>query len=137
MESPATRRRTMQAVRSKDTGPELYVRRLLHGQGYRYRIHRKDLPGCPDLVFARMRKAIFIDGCFWHGHTCSRGRRVPKLNRDYWQRKIARNRARDGKTRGELRRLGWSVLSIWECELRNESKTLRRLTRFLEKLTPE
>ena len=122
----------MQAVRSKDTAPEMYVRRLLHRHGYRYSLHRIDLPGCPDLVFGSRRKVVFVHGCFWHGHGCRRGRRVPKSNTEYWTAKIARNRGRDIKTRKALKTAGWAVLVLWECQLRDESKTLARLTRFLD-----
>ena len=87
MESPEARRRTMQAVKSKNTSIEIRVRRLLYAQGYRYRLHKNELPGCPDLVFTRFRKIIFIHGCFWHGHRCARGKRVPKSNTDYWRPK--------------------------------------------------
>jgi DNA mismatch endonuclease, patch repair protein len=126
------RRRTMQAVRSKDTGPELLVRTLLHSQGYRYRLHRTDLPGKPDLSFPARRKLIFVHGCFWHGHSCPRGARVPKANRSYWVTKIATNRARDRKTRRALLVLGWRSHVVWECELRSEETLLRRLRRFLD-----
>src|ERR1700719_94774 len=107
MESPEVRRRTMQAVKSKNTAPELLVRSLAHRMGYRFRLHRKDLPGKPDLVFPGTRKAIFVHGCFWHGHDCARGARVPKTNRDYWRAKIARNRARDLKTLAVYEAMGW------------------------------
>ena len=122
MESPALRRRTMQAVKSKDTAIEMHVRRLLHAQGYRFRLHGADLPGCPDLVFSRRRKVIFIHGCFWHGHQCARGKRVPKTNTDYWAAKISRNSARDAATRERLRELGWKVSVVWECELAKEHR---------------
>src|SRR4249920_1604267 len=107
MESPEVRRRTMQAVKSKDTAPELLVRSLAHRMGYRFRLHRKDLPGKPDLVFPGRRKAIFVHGCFWHGHDCARGARVPKNNRDYWVTKVGRNVARDERSREALTALGW------------------------------
>jgi DNA mismatch endonuclease, patch repair protein len=131
MESPAIRSRTMRAVKSKDTTPELLVRRLVHGAGYRYRLHRKDLPGCPDLAFGGRRKVIFVNGCFWHGHDCSRGARVPEHNRDYWIAKIARNRARDDVAQASLQAMGWSALVLWECELKDASSLARRLKRFL------
>lgn len=131
MESLAVRRRTMQAVKSKDTAPELTIRRLLHGKGYRYRLHRHDLPGCPDLVFPSRKKVVFVHGCFWHGHNCPRGARIPKSNREYWIKKVGKNRARDSKARQELRVNGWKVLSIWECQLKNMSTTVRRLVGFL------
>lgn len=114
MESPAVRRRTMQAVKDKNTAPEMAVRRLAHAMGYRYRLHQKELPGKPDLVFPSRRKVIFVHGCFWHGHDCRRGARTPKANRDYWQAKIAQNKARDMKAQRALSGAGWGVLTIWE-----------------------
>jgi DNA mismatch endonuclease, patch repair protein len=131
MESPEVRRRTMQAVKSKDTAPELAVRRLAHRMGYRFRLHRKDLPGNPDIVFPRLHKAIFVNGCFWHGHDCARGGRVPKENREYWLKKIERNRERDQQTRVALTESGWKVAVFWECELRDQKQVRRRLTHFL------
>jgi DNA mismatch endonuclease, patch repair protein len=132
MESQAVRRRTMQAVKSKDTVPELVIRRLLHEKGYRYRLHRKNLPGCPDLVFPSRKKVVFIHGCFWHGHNCKRGARLPKSNSEYWINKVAKNRSRDVRTRRQLKRSGWKVCSIWECELKNLSTALKRLVSFLD-----
>lgn len=131
MESPDVRRRTMQAVKSKDTAPEMIVRRLLHARGYRYRLHRRDLPGCPDLVFVSLRKAIFIHGCFWHGHHCARGARVPKTNTSYWTAKIERNRRRGAVAARQLRTDGWSLLVIWECEIKRRTSLIRRLCTFL------
>jgi DNA mismatch endonuclease (patch repair protein) len=133
MESPELRRRTMQAVRSKNTAPELLVRRLLHANGYRYTLHSKKLPGCPDLVFPGRKKVLFIHGCWWHGHDCQRGSRVPKTNVVYWTRKVIRNRNRDANSRKQLEAQGWKVLAIWECELSDESAALMQLTRFLDK----
>ncbi len=121
----------MRAVRSGDTSPELTVRRLLHARGYRYRLHRKDLPGKPDLVFPGRRRVIFIHGCFWHGHDCARGARVPKTNTDYWVEKVERNRARDARAGHLLAEQGWSVLVVWECELRKDLASLERLESFL------
>src|SRR5215467_11698981 len=89
------RSRIMRAVKSRDTKPELIIRSLAHRMGYRFRLYRKDLPGCPDLVFPRLRKVVFVHGCFWHGHDCGRGARIPKANAEYWRSKIARNSARD------------------------------------------
>jgi len=109
----------MQAVKSKDTAPELAVRRLAHGMGYRFRLHHKDLPGTPDLVFPRLHKALFVHGCFWHGHDCARGARVPVQNRAYWTQKIARNRDRDQVAVSALAALGWKVVVLWECEVRD------------------
>lgn len=128
---PEGRRRTMQAVKSKDTRPELAVRRLAHGMGYRFRLHRKDLPGKPDLVFPRLKKVLFVHGCFWHGHHCPRGSRVPIQNRSYWANKIAGNRERDQRTVAELRAKGWQVCILWECELKNTAYAIRRLRQFL------
>jgi len=131
MESPEVRRRTMQAVKSKNTGPELLVRRLLHANGYRYRLHSNKLPGCPDLVFPGRKKALFIHGCWWHGHDCTRGSRIPKTNFDYWTKKVLRNRARDLASQNQLQSEGWGVLALWECELRDDASVLKRLVRFL------
>lgn len=122
----------MRAVKSKDTGPELLVRHLLHAHGYRYRLHSDKLPGCPDLAFTSRKKVIFVNGCFWHGHNCPRGSRVPRTNRVYWTAKIEGNRRRDAKSRQALENAGWSVLELWECQLHDESLLLRRLQKFLE-----
>lgn len=127
---PATRSRVMRAVKSRDTTPEMAVRKAVTALGGRYRLHRKDLPGAPDLAFPGKRKAIFVQGCFWHGHDCARGARVPKTNRAYWTAKIGRNRARDGKTRQTYAEMGWEVLDVWECETRSPELT-RRLAAFL------
>lgn len=130
MEAPEKRRRIMQAVKSSDTSPEMTVRRMLHAEGYRFRLHLNSLPGCPDIVFPSRRKALFINGCFWHGHTCKRGSRVPKTNRPYWEKKIARNRERDSRSLEEIQVLGWRALAIWECEIK--SIDLATLKRFLD-----
>ena len=114
----------MRAVKSRDTGPELAVRRLLTRLAPGYRLCRADLPGRPDIAYGRRKLAIFVHGCFWHGHDCARGARMPKTNRDYWQGKIARNRARDAVNADALAGLGWRVLTIQECELKN-IETLR------------
>ena len=122
----------MQAVKSENTAVEMRVRRLLYAAGYRYRLYRRDLPGCPDLVFSGRRKVIFIHGCFWHGHQCTRGKRIPKTNTDYWTAKISRNRTRDTTTRERLKELGWKVSMVWECELAKDTgAAIRRLSRFL------
>jgi DNA mismatch endonuclease, patch repair protein len=112
----STRSFTMRAVKSRDTKPEMIVRRLLYSMGYRYRLHRKDLPGNPDIVFPGSRKIIQVHGCFWHGHACKRGNRSPKTNTEYWSRKIARNIERDASTEAALHDLGWDVLTVWECQ---------------------
>jgi DNA mismatch endonuclease (patch repair protein) len=125
------RAKTMRAVRSKDTVPELIVRRLLHRAGYRFRLHRRDLAGSPDLVFPGRRKVVFVHGCFWHGHSCKRGARTPQSNQEYWMAKIAKNRARDNKVQCDLTALGWGLLVIWECETWNPENVLCRAREFL------
>lgn len=129
----ALRRRTMQSVRSKDTEPERIVRHLVYQLGYRYRLHRKDLPGKPDLAFVGRHKAIFVHGCFWHGHDCARGAREPKENHTYWVEKISRNRERDQSHLATLAARGWQTLVIWECELKQLDKVRDQLAAFLEK----
>ena len=124
----------MSLVRCKDTKPELLVRRLVHSLGYRYRLHRADLPGKPDMVFPARKKVIFIHGCFWHGHKCRLGR-MPKSSLDYWQNKIAYNKARDQRTLRRLRNLDWKCLTIWECSLHDERRLAVRIKRFLEPLS--
>lgn len=114
-----TRSAIMRSVKSKDTKPEMAVRRFVHSLGYRFRLHRKSLPGNPDLVFPRLRKVVFVNGCFWHGHNCARGSRVPKNNRDYWIAKIARNRERDKLNRKLLLAEGWGIYIAWECQINN------------------
>lgn len=125
------RRRIMQSVRSRHTGPEMTVRRLLHGAGYRYRLHRKDLPGKPDIVFPSRKKAIFVNGCFWHAHGCKIGR-PPKSRKDYWLPKLRDNRKRDAKKAALLRALGWKVLTVWQCQTKNTARTMSKLTAFLD-----
>ncbi|MCI0334161.1 MAG: very short patch repair endonuclease [Planctomycetes bacterium] len=126
------RSRIMAAVKSKDTSPELVVRRLVHSLGFRYRLHVRNLPGTPDLVFPRLRKVINVSGCFWHMHHCGRCR-IPTSRRRYWLAKLERNASRDKRTRRTLHRLGWSVLTVWECQTRStELERLRtRVARFL------
>src|SRR5690349_13273904 len=111
----------MRRVKGRDTKPEMTVRRLLTGLGVRYRLHRKDLPGSPDIVLPGRRLAIFVHGCFWHGHDCARGGRIPKQNQPYWLAKIGRNRGRDVAVREALAAAGWRVETIWECELKDAS----------------
>jgi DNA mismatch endonuclease (patch repair protein) len=111
----------MRRVRSRDTTPELKVRKALTAMGLRYRLHRKDLPGSPDIVMPGRRLAIFVHGCFWHGHDCARGARIPKANQDYWLAKIGRNRDRDTRNAEALAALGWRVLVLWECEMKSGS----------------
>lgn len=134
-ETPESRSRIMRAVKSADTTPELLVRRLAHRMGYRFRLHCKDLPGKPDLVFPGMHKVIFVHGCFWHGHDCARGGRIPKKNRDYWSKKIERNRGRDSNSLAALKASGWQVTVLWECQLKNQVRLKKRLRNFLSKVT--
>jgi DNA mismatch endonuclease (patch repair protein) len=131
-ETLEARSRIMRAVKSRDTTPELAVRRLAHRMGYRFRLHRKDLPGKPDLVFPGRHRVIFVHGCFWHGHDCARGARVPKGNREYWLRKIKCNRERDGAACTALTAAGWKITVFWECELRDAKRLRSRLSRFLK-----
>jgi DNA mismatch endonuclease (patch repair protein) len=126
------RARTMRAIKSKDTQPEMIVRKLVHSLGYRYRLHRRDLPGVPDLVLPRFRKVIFVHGCFWHGHDCKRGARAPKDNADYWQQKRRNTRERDVSQLASLENAGWQPLVIWECELKNHSALIRKIKLFLD-----
>ena len=121
----------MRRVRSTDTTPELIVRKLTHSLGFRYRLHTKDLPGKPDLVFSRKKKVIFVNGCFWHGHKCKRGHRIPKKNREYWTKKISANIDRDSRHIEELGKQGWSVLTLWECEIRDQDKLKQQISEFL------
>jgi len=107
----------MRAIRSKHTKPELRVRKVAHSMGLRFRLHRKDLPGKPDLVFPKHKLALFVNGCFWHGHGCKRGGTGPKSNTGYWAPKIARTRARDAASMAALKEVGWKVAILWECEL--------------------
>ncbi|WP_075634010.1 very short patch repair endonuclease [Rhizobium rhizosphaerae] len=125
------RSRTMRAVQSKDTKPELIVRRLVHSLGFRFRLHRKNLPGSPDIVFPGRRKVIFVHGCFWHGHDCARGIRQPKTNADYWIAKVARNRDRDQRAQQLLSEGRWQTCVIWECELKDADALRRKLLVFL------
>ena len=128
---PEKRSAVMRRVKGKDTTPELKVRKALTALGARYRLHRKDLPGSPDIVLPGRRLALFIHGCFWHGHDCARGARVPKANRDYWLGKIGRNRARDITTRAALETAGWRVEVIWECDLKDGGGLDARLRNLL------
>jgi DNA mismatch endonuclease, patch repair protein len=127
----AARSAIMRAVKSRDTKPEMAVRSLAHRLGFRFRLHRKSLPGCPDLVFVARRKAIFVNGCFWHGHDCKRGARMPKANAPYWRAKIAGNMRRDAAARAALAAAGWDALTVWECETRDEGALSARLAAFL------
>ena len=116
--SPEKRSAVMRRVKGRDTGPERAVRRILRAAGIGYRLGGQGLPGRPDVVMKGRRTAVFVHGCFWHGHDCPRGARKPKANADYWLAKIARNRARDDRAVAELEAAGWRVLIVWECEMR-------------------
>jgi DNA mismatch endonuclease (patch repair protein) len=129
---PEKRSAVMRRVKGRDTTPERTVRRVLTSLGARYRLHRKDLPGNPDIVMPGRRLVLFVHGCFWHGHDCARGARVPKANRDYWTAKIARNVARDERAREALATGGWRVETIWECELKDEAVVSDRLQRLMD-----
>lgn len=131
MTSNFDRSRIMRAVKSRDTAPEMKIRRLVFQMGYRYRLHRRDLPGTPDLVFSGRKKVIFVHGCFWHAHDCKRGARQPKTNMDYWHQKISRNRNRDSDHQKKLMEMGWDVLVIWECELKNTERLTEIIKSFL------
>lgn len=110
----------MAAIKGRDTKPEILVRKMVHRMGYRFRLHRKDLPGKPDLVFPRLRKIIFVHGCFWHKHKCPAGSKIPAQNFDFWEHKRQLNKERDKRTLRSLRRAGWSVLILWECKLKKK-----------------
>lgn len=129
--SPEKRSAVMRRVKGRDTGPELAVRRLLWGAGYRYRLHRKDLPGKPDIVLPGRRTVVFVHGCFWHGHDCARGARQPKANADYWIAKIAGNRERDAANLEALTALGWTPITVWECDLKQPDALRGRLIEAL------
>jgi DNA mismatch endonuclease, patch repair protein len=129
--TPEQRSAVMRRVKGKDTTPELKVRRLLTRLGARYRLHRKDLPGAPDIVLPGRKLVLFVHGCFWHGHDCARGARTPKQNQAYWLAKIDRNRARDIASRSTLEAAGWRVETLWECELKDEAALDVRLRDLL------
>jgi DNA mismatch endonuclease, patch repair protein len=129
--SPDRRSENMRRIRSKGMKPEMIVRRLVHAMGYRYRLHSPSLPGRPDLVFSRLKKIIEVRGCFWHQHDGCIDSHIPKSRTDYWLPKLAGNRERDRKNLSELRRLGWRVLILWECEIGSSTRLATRLQRFL------
>ena len=128
-----SRSENMRRIRSKDTRPEMRVRRLVHRMGFRYRLHRKDIPGRPDLAFPRRRKVIFVHGCFWHQHSGCREGRLPKSNAAYWFPKLQRNKERDRVAQEQLASAGWAVLVIWECETNDLFALACKLKGFLEK----
>jgi DNA mismatch endonuclease, patch repair protein len=122
----------MRRVRSHDTKPELELRRLVWGLGYRYRKNRRDVIGQPDIAFIGQKRVIFLHGCFWHRHNCASGRRAPKSRNAFWSAKFEQNVRRDAQVRRELKTAGWRALVIWECELRDRSKVERRVRKFLD-----
>jgi len=122
----------MSRIRSRDTGPELLLRRLVHGLGYRYRVHNRGVPGSPDLSIKTKRKAVFLHGCFWHRHNCISGRRKPKSRCEFWEQKFTENVERDKRTMRKLKRLGWTVLVVWECQLKYPCRLERRIREFMD-----
>jgi DNA mismatch endonuclease (patch repair protein) len=130
--SQQRRSENMRQIRSKDTRPELTLRRLVHGMGYRFRLHRRDLPGKPDLVFPARKKVIFFHGCFWHQHKGCKEGRLPGSRIEYWKPKLSRNQARDDRSQSALKSLGWGVLILWECEIeKNVAAVPEHVKRFL------
>lgn len=130
--TPEERSALMSLVRGTHTGPEMAVRRLLHGLGLRFRLHRRDLPGRPDIVLPGRKAVVFVHGCFWHRHPNCKRATTPASNRDYWFKKFQRNTERDEEAKRALKRLKWRVLVVWECELKKPEKLLRRLRRFFD-----
>lgn len=132
---PALRSRMMSGIRGKDTKPEMLVRRFLHAHGYRYRLHRKDLPGKPDIVLSRLRVCIFVHGCFWHRHPGCRFAVLPKTRTEFWEAKLLGNVARDEQAIKSLNESGWRTIVVWECQLRGASIVLHELLGELQQLT--
>jgi DNA mismatch endonuclease (patch repair protein) len=131
--TPEQRSRNMAAIRGKNTKPEICVRRLLHSSGYRFRLHRNDLPGKPDIVLPKHKVVIFVHGCFWHCHDCRYGAVKPATRSEFWTAKLQSNVDRDRRNEAALKALGWRVKVVWECETKNPEKVERRLIRFLER----
>ena len=129
--SPEKRSRMMACIKGKNTKPEMVVRKLVHEMGFRFRLHRKDLPGCPDLVFPRLRRVIFVHGCFWHRHSGCRFAYTPKSNTQFWLDKLEANTRRDARALKALEALGWEVLTVWECEGSNLPALAQKLSLFL------
>jgi DNA mismatch endonuclease (patch repair protein) len=134
MDTMTTQERSerMRRVKSRDTQPELELRRLVWSLGYRYRKNRRDVVGRPDVAFVGRRRAIFLHGCFWHRHDCASGRRAPKSRTEFWDTKFAQNVTRDARVMLELKSAGWRALVIWECELNNQQQVERRVRKFLD-----
>ena len=131
--TPQQRSWVMSRVKQRHTTPEIAVRSIIWGLGYRFRLHATELAGHPDIVFRSRRKVIFVHGCFWHRHRCRHGQRTPKTRIDFWSAKFARNAARDTVVRRRLRRAGWKVLIVWECETRDVTKLTQRIAAFLKR----
>lgn len=131
--SPEQRRRNMAAIRGKNTRPEMVLRRLVFSLGYRYRLHVRNLPGCPDMVFPRYGKVILVHGCFWHRHNCRMGRPMPRTRTEFWRAKLEGNKARDIQNMKMLLTMGWKVLTVWECQIcpTKMERLVARITRFL------
>ena len=129
--TPEQRSRCMSRIRGKDTKPELVVRKMIHGMGFHYRLHRKNLPGKPDIVFSRLKKIILVHGCFWHMHNCRYGRTRPATNIKFWEDKRQATKTRDIKNKEELRKMGWNVLVIWECQIKNKERLKKIILSFL------
>ena len=125
------RSEVMRCIRNKDTKPEILLRSALHRSGFRFRLHRRSLPGSPDIVFPGQRKVIFVHGCFWHSHRCKFGRK-PASNRAYWIPKLAENKKRDVRNRRRLTALGWHTMVVWECQLQSMGRVMERVKKFLE-----
>ncbi len=129
--TPEQRSRNMSRVKGANTRPEMLVRSLVHRMGFRFRLHRRELPGCPDLVLKKSRKVIFVHGCFWHGHKGCRRAARPTSNTEFWDRKLSGNIERDKRNRAALEKDGWQVLVVWECQTKDEEKLKRKLHKFL------
>lgn len=129
--SESERAKQMARIKGRDTGPEMIVRRLVHGMGYRYRLHDRRLPGTPDLVFQKRRKVVFVHGCFWHQHMGCKSARIPKSRLDYWPAKLRANAERDQRNLEALRSAGWDSLILWECQLRDDALLCARIRDFL------
>jgi DNA mismatch endonuclease (patch repair protein) len=130
--TPEQRQRCMASISGKNTKPELIVRKLLYSLGYRYRLHYANLPGKPDLVFPGKRKVILIHGCFWHRHDCKKGNSMPSKSSEFWRKKLADNASRDNRNISELKKLGWEVLVIWECQIKDLQSLVINLHYYLQ-----
>ena len=130
---PGQRSAHMAKIKSKNTKPELLLRKALHALGYRYRLHDKKLPGKPDLVFPSRKKVIFVNGCFWHGHDCPVGSRLPKSNTEFWRDKRTKNQARDRRQLTQLDAMGWQSLVVWECDVKPSQGVPAQVTEYLGK----